>query len=183
MTKVNQKLRGNIVIDGAIIDNGESVTPNTAAGVSLETRVRPMRMALLTLTSVPVSIAAAQDFGSVKLLDFPANSIMIMGVNVNLVASPDAVVTDVTTIDYAIGTAALASTDFSNAGEDNLVAENDVAAQGVMNVRSTAALSLPLVFDAGNNDIYLNVQAAVASGTGVPTFSGTVEVFYIDLGS
>lgn len=184
MSNPNQKFRGLVAIDGAVIDNGDSVTPNIAAGVSIDTRARPVRMARLTLTGVEVDIAAADDFGSVKLLDFPAGTVIVLGVNLDLVATADgAVITDVTAVDYAVGSVALTSTDFSNAGEDNLVAENDVAAAGVMNARTTAALALPLTLDAGNNDVYLNVQAAVASGTGTVSFTGTVDVFYFDIGS
>lgn len=180
----SEKFRGPVAIDGAVLDNGDPVTANVASGVKLENLARPVRVARLTLTDVEVSIAAASDFGSVKLIDFPAGTIVVFGVNLDLVAVADgSVITDVTAVDYAVGTAALASTDFSGAGEDNLVAENDVAALGVMNARTTAALGLPLTLNAGNNDVYLNVQAAVASGTGTVTFSGTVDIFYFDIGS
>lgn len=180
----NEKFRGPVAIDGAIVDHGDAVTPNLAAGVKVENLARPVRLARLTLTNVAISITAAQDFGSIKLLDFPAGTVIVFGVNLDLVATVDGtVLTDVTAIDYAVGTVALATTDFSGAGEDNLVAENDVAALGVMNARTTAALALPLTLNAGNNDVYLNAQAAVASGTGVVTLNGTVDVFYMDIGS
>lgn len=179
-----EKIQGRFIADDARLDNGADVTPNTAAGVAMDSRMRPVRMARLTLTDVEVSIAAASDFGSVKLIDFPATTVVVLGINLDLVATADgSVITDVTTVDYAVGTAALASTDFSGAGEDNLVAENDVASGGVMNARTTAALSLPLTLDAGNNDVYLNVQAAVTAGTGTVSFTGTVDIFYFDIGA
>jgi hypothetical protein len=178
---VNNKLRGGTVIEGARVDNGTAVTPNSASGITLANFSRPARIAKLTLTATSVAILAANDYGSVKLCDLPEGFLAIVGVKADLVVTGSAVITDVTVVDYAVGTVALTSIDFSNAGEDNLIAEGDVAALGVLEASSTAALSGPVMLDAGAKAIYLNLQAAIATNSAV-TVSGTVEVMYLELG-
>ena len=179
---INNKLRGQTVVDGALHDNGDAVTPNTAAGVTRTSLARPPRVERMTLTDVEVDIAEADDFGSVKLCDLPAGTCAVLGLNADLVVTGDAVITDVTAIDYAFGSVAISSTDFSNAGEDDLTAEGNVAAMGVINARTTAALSPPIYYDAGSNAVYLNLQATIATDATV-TVSGTVDLIYVDLGS
>jgi hypothetical protein len=117
-----------------------------------------------------------------KLVDLPASNIIVAGVVVNLVCTVDGtVITDPEDIDYAVGTAALASTDFSNAGEKNLVAENDVAALGVMQA-AVSDTEDSLFLAAGAKAVYLNIQATIGT-TATQSFAGTVDLIYLDLGS
>lgn len=176
------KLRGRIILNDGLQDNGPAVVANTAGGVAIESRLRPVRVARLTLTDVAVAILAANDYGSVKLCDLPAGTTAIFGVDLDLVVTGSAVITDVTVLDYAVGTVALTSIDFSNAGEDNLVAEGDVAALGVIDARTTAALTPPIYIDKGTNAIYLNLQAAIGTNTTV-TVDGTVDILYMEIGT
>jgi hypothetical protein len=84
-------------------------------------------------------------------------------------------------IDWALGTVALTSTDFSNAGEKNVVTEADVAALGVMQ-KATATAEANVGLAQGSNALYLNIQATIGT-TATQSFSGTIRLYYIDLGA
>jgi hypothetical protein len=167
---------------GRKISQGLSSTPNTAGGVTAEKLARGYQVERLTLTAAEIEIDEANDYGSLKLVDLPASNIIVAGVVVNLVCTVDGtVITDPEDIDYAVGTAALASTDFSNAGEKNLVGENDVAALGVMQA-AVSDTEDSLFLAAGAKAVYLNIQATIGT-TATQSFAGTVDLIYLDLGS
>lgn len=161
---------------------GLSSTPNTAAGVTGEKLARAYQVERLTLTSVGIEIDEANDYASVKLVDLPSSNVMILGAIVDVVCTVDGVViTDPEDIDYAIGTAALASIDFSGSGEKDICPEADVAAAGVMQL-ATSSTEANNFQAKGTNAVYLNIQATIAT-TATQTFNGTIDLIYVDLGS
>lgn len=178
-------LRGNVSIDGAVIDNGPNVTANAAAGVRTTSLARPPRRVVLTLSSVAVSIAAANDYGSVKLCDLATTTnAMVMGCVLSAaVTVAGTTVVQADNLDVAIGTVATTSTTFANAGEKNILAKQDgvgAAATGTVSGLGTATES-DLIIAAGTNAIYLNISQPVATGTGTATFTGTVVLTIQDL--
>ena len=168
--------------DGALIRQGLAATPNTAAGVALAKQARSYRVDKLTLTGVEIEIDEANDYGSVKLVDLPDSNILILGAIVDLVCTVDGtVITDPEDIDYAIGTLALTSIDFSNSGEKDITPEADVAAAGVMQLASSGT-EANLFKAKGTNAVYLNIQAAIAT-TAIQSFAGSIDLLYVDLGA
>lgn len=164
------------------VRQGLSSTPNTSAGVTAEKLARGYQVERLTLSDVEIEIDEANDYGSVKLVDLPSSNVLILGAVVDLVCTVDGtVITDPEDIDYAIGTAALASVDFSNSGEKDIVDEADVAALGVMQAASGAS-QVNLFKAKGTNAVYLNIQATIAT-TATQSFAGTIDLIFVDLGS
>jgi len=167
---------------GRKVSQGLSSTPNAAGGVTAEKLARGYQVERLTLTAAGIEIDEANDYASLKLVDLPSSNVLILGAIVNLVCTVDGtVITDPEDIDYAIGTAALASTDFSGSGEKDIVDEADVAAAGVMQAAS-GSTQVNLFKAKGTNAVYLNIQATIAT-TATQTFAGTIDLIYVDLGS
>lgn len=172
-------------LNGDKITTGASVTPGS--GIALDSKALPIKRATLTLSAEAVNIASANDYGSVKLVDLPVKFLLIKAVDLDLDVTVSGFATDqASTLDMAVGTVALSSTDFSNTGEQDLVDEYGAVgamATGTANGHSFSNAN-PADFyiaDGATYDIYLNVQGAVTSGTGIATFTGTVDIFYIDL--
>lgn len=172
----------NLKVDNALLSLGLDSTPNTAAGVTRVRQRRGYHMDKLTLAATPITIDEANDYGSVKLADLPTSNIVILGCLVDIVCTVDGtVITDPEDIDYAIGTVAITSIDFSNSGEKNVCPEKDVAAAGVMQ-NVTTATEQNAVLTKTTNALYLNIQAAIAT-TAIQTFAGSIDLFYVDLGA
>lgn len=168
--------------DRKLLSQGLSSTPNAAAGVTAVKQIRGFQHEVLTLVGTEIEIDEANDYGSVKLLDFPTSNIIILGAMVDLTCTVDGVViADPEDIDWAIGTVALTSTDFSNAGEKNIVTEADVAALGVMEA-ATATAEANVSLAKGANDLFLNIQATIGT-TATQSFAGQIDLFFIDLGA
>ena len=164
------------------LSQGLSSIPNAAGLVTGVKLSRPYQVEQLTLAATPIEIDEANDYGSVKLADLPTSNLVILGALVDIVCTVDGVViTDPEDLDYAIGTVALTSIDFSNAGEKNVCPEKNVAAAGVMQ-NVTTATEQNAVLTKGTNALYLNIQAAIAT-TAIQTFAGTITLFYVDLGA
>jgi hypothetical protein len=168
--------------DARLIEQGLAVTPNTAGNVNAVKQAKALQMEVLTLTAAEIEIDEANDYGSLKLVDFPSSNIIIVGAQVDLVCTVDGtVITDPEDIDWALGTVALTSTNFSNAGEKNVVTEADVAALGVMQ-KATATAEANVGLAQGSNALYLNIQATIGT-TATQSFSGTIRLYFIDLGA
>jgi hypothetical protein len=166
---------------GRKVRQGESSTPNTAGGVTCEKLARGFQLERLTLTDAEIEIDEANDYGSIKLVDLPTTNLIVAGVIVDLTCTVDGtVISDPEDIDYAVGTTAVTSTNFSNAGEKNLIAENDVAALGVMQAQVTGTEDM-LFLGTGAKAVYLNIQATIGT-TATQSFAGTVDIMYVDLG-
>jgi hypothetical protein len=86
-------------------------------------------------------------------------------------------------VDIAVGSVVTASTDFSGAGEDDMVEKIDLTAGGVGQGDSldNGTPALLWVGAAADNEFYLNVAVAI-SADGSVTFTGYIDVFWLDLG-
>lgn len=180
----------NIVLEGHHVQAGGALVPET--GVTLDTADLKLQNPLirrekLLLTDLEVDVLAANDFGSTKLFTFPANNILFLFALLDLTAAVAGfAVNTVAAVDIALGTAAIAAPgDFTNAGEDDITLKIDgvgAAATGTIKGVSDATLVNALIA-AGTNAVYANVADGVttASGTGVLTLNGLVEITYLDL--
>lgn len=177
----------NPYLDGVRATAGNPVTPNTAGGVTLEPLARQVQFARLRLTNFTVNIDADDDFGSKKLLDLPAGAVIVSAAVVDLTVAVAGFQTNtVANLDLALGTAAIATVDFTGAGEDNITPKIDgvgAGATGTMKGNSTVASStfnVPL--DPGAKAIYVNC-VDVTNADGTVTLNGLIEVGFIDLGA
>lgn len=167
---------------------GAELTP--ANSIPMEFFALPMLRARFKLEGKTLSMAAADDFGALQLVNnFPVKNMLICGALFNLAYTVAGFATNTgVTTDWALGTVTTASTDFSNAGEDDLIEKVDgvgATAAGTAKGHFFDLTSPGLIFkDAGaNNDLFLNASQPVTSGTGVITFTAgsIVELFYFDL--
>jgi hypothetical protein len=141
----------------------------------------------LNLAGKTISVAAADDFGSLKICDLPTSNLLMLGVNVNLNTTQSGFTSNNgTAIDCALGTVATASADFSNAGEDSLMEKVDGTGTTAGSVRGAgmsdgglAAVKLA----AGAKSVYLNI-ADPCTGAAVLTLGADswVDLWYADLG-
>lgn len=169
--------------DSVQIDVGNAPVPGSAA-VTIARVARPLRMAQCRLVNFQVSVAAASDFGSLKLLDLPTDRALVVGTSVNLTTVPVGFASDVgTAVHLALGTVATASTTFLNAGEDNLCPDltgTGAGSPGAVNGGS-GATETNVLLAAGAKSIFVNVADPVTAGTGTLTLNGIITVFYLDL--
>jgi hypothetical protein len=165
-----------------LVEQGLVPTPNAAGNVTGVKLARAIQIERLTLAATPIEIDESLDYASKKLIDLPTSNVIIIGAMADLVLTVDGtIITDPEDIDWALGSTALTSTDFSNAGEKNIITEADVAALGVMQ-KATATAEANVALAQGANAVYLNIQAAIGT-TAIQTISGIVDLFYLDLGA
>lgn len=187
------KIKQRVLLPNAIIGDTQQVEPALPApsnSLPLYTYGVPLLKARFILDGAVISLAAANDYGSIQLCDLPNKNLLIAGALVDAtVTVAGAAVNQGDAVDWALGTAALASTDFSNGGEANIIDEYNgtgAGATGAANAHSFDNSSPALIFldAAGTNDIFLNAQTAVTTGTGTLTFGAGsfVDLFYFDLG-
>jgi hypothetical protein len=181
-----QTFRGPVAIDGARVETKAGVTAG-AGTTSMQHFATPFRRERFILTAERVTILEANDYGAIKLCDLPATNLIIAGAVVDIDGTGDGEtggVETITAVDVAIGTVSTTSTDFTNAGEDNIVPKIDVAAAGVTEGASDATtVNLYVDATAGTSSVYLNV--AVVGGItadGYVDFSGWIDLVYLDLG-
>jgi len=167
--------------------DNRSNLPTPVSGVGIDVLAQQLQHIRLKLSGKTVSVAAADDFGSLKLCDLPTTNLIMLGVIVNLNTTQAGFTSNNgTAIDAALGTVATASTDFSNAGEDDLMTKVDGTGTTAGSVRgagaSDGALSNVLLA-AGAKAIYLNI-ADPSTTAGVLTLGDDsyVDLIYIDLG-
>jgi len=158
--------------------------PTMASGITNEAQPLVIRRERIVLDGVTVAITAALDYVAQELLTLANTNAIIFGTVVNLVGVGDGTGVDtIENVDIAVGTVATTSTDFSNAGEDNLCEKIDLTAAGVGQGDSLDNTTPALVFvgAAADNKIYLNMACAITADGSV-TFTGTIDVFWADLG-
>jgi hypothetical protein len=169
----------NAKVDGATLRAGQNLTPNTAALVTQTARGGIIRRATLKLSAVVVAVTAALDYGSVKLADLPNGNLLFLGAVANLTQTSTGIDTSAANVDVAVGTAAASNAVLSGTML-NLVPKIDSTAGGV--VDGASATANIAVFATSNTDVFLNVAAATTIDGSV-IVSGTIDLFYLDLGN
>lgn len=155
-------------------------TPGT--GVVAIKGARSVTRLTLDLTNVAVAVDADDDFGGTLLLTLPNTPVRILGVLVDLVATAAGGFSTLANLDVAVGTVVTASADFSNAGEDNLVAKIDGTSGGVVAGGGAVPSSGHLdVAAAADNEIWVNVATGNIATDGTVTLNGTVTLLLLEV--
>lgn len=166
----------NLEIGGALMGSGRNLTPNAAGGVKSTELGLAVRRLQLSLSSVSIAVTEALDYASLKLVDFPDGNYLVVGANVDLSFTGTGGVDTPEDMDVGVGTAAASASTLATTMID-IAAKIDASAGGV--VQGGGAVNLVLA--ASSDAAYLNVAGAIDTD-GTMVMSGTVELFYIDLG-
>ncbi len=171
---------------GTVLAGNPSVA---AADASAKGECLTIRREILTLTALRVDVTAANDFGGTLVATFPDSNLLILGFKADLAVTVDGTgIATAATIDVALGN--IASTGITAAALDDgdeYIDEYSAIGAGVTgtadahsNDNATPAI---VFYDAGAaaDEVWINVEATL-SADGWADFTGTIEVFYIDLG-
>lgn len=186
-----QKFRGEILIPN-LKDGLSVVASEPGTGIVLDDKPVLPRRCRLTLSGATLTVLEANDYGSLKLLDLPDRNVMILGVEVDLVLTKQGNTNGIvaaTDLDVGVGSAAASNTTLSGAMIDVLEkADIDTDAlavdyEAVMVGQSTAKPPVCLA-DSASLALYLNaVAVAGITADSSLSVSGTVDIFYLDLGN
>jgi hypothetical protein len=169
--------------------DGVSLLANASGtGVSLDDKVLLPRRLRLTLTAFSISIDEADDYGGTKLMTFSDRNVMILGCEVDLELTKGGVTNGLeaaTDINVAVGSAIASNSTLSSTMIDivdtvALTASDLTPALAAHSNDNTTPVSF--IADSATAGLYLNLAAAItASDTLLAT--GTIDVYYIDLGN
>ena len=158
-----------------------------------ESGAHPMHRTVLTLTAQLITLtddAAVGQYGSVKIYDFPAGNIKILGAVIDAVLTlDDALWTDTAVGDVALGSAAVDDADALDGLFVDILASTAIAAMtaqvGDIDAQSLADV-VPLGSAGGtDDDLYLNIRiddAAAHVTDTASTITGTVTISWLNLG-
>lgn len=183
--KINQRTIAKQLDDGVSVKLGE---PGTGV-VSIQDQMVTVRRARLTLSGLSVAVTAAADYGGTKLLDLPDSNIVILGADVNLTATKGGTTNGIvaaTDVNIGVGTATASNATLSSTMQNlvNVFAVTTDALEVAVDRHSADNSSpAPLVLPNGaSNALFLNVAAAITANDTI-AFSGTIDLFYVDLGA
>ena len=178
--------------NGNEIVGAPSATPIAGSSAAATVLLKQDRVRKVTVTLDPLSLAVTEalDYGSVAFVDLGDTNMMLLACESDLVVTKGGVVTGIvaaTDLDMAIGTAAASATTLATTME-NVLDKLDVDALGLVvdfDGHSSAATTMPLVIASGAaNKLYINavpIGGILADDT--LSLSGTVTLYYIDLGN
>lgn len=145
----------------------------------LPLKIRSQRISLVGQT---ISVLAANDFGSLKVVDLPNTNLYVIGVALNITFTCSGFASNNgTALDISIGTAAEASDATLDSTQADVIAKVD--GTGTTTGSAIGVSAAPFqVAKGASNAWYINVADPVTSGTGVITISaGYIDVTYVDL--
>lgn len=182
---------------GAIVSTADGVgAVGTTTGITLanELGVVPVHKTVITLTAVNVDITKGSNagYGSVKLYDWPAGAIQVLGALVDTdldVVGNGTKIGDTADGDIHLGTTAQSDVAVASivATEHNILATAAVAqlVGGVGPANSQGPIRTALLDGTSTaKDVYLNllVDAADIASTDAFSVTGTVTIYWINLG-
>ncbi len=190
---MTRKERQQTLLQGGVLaSDALSGGPATAGtGVTIDgnkDEALTLRRVVLDLSGFLVSVTAALDYGGTKLCDLPDSNLMIMACEVDLELVKDGTgITDATDINMGVGTAVASNATLSGAMQDVLDVEaftpTDLSpAYDRHSADNSTTVHPTQLADGASNALYLNC-AATLSGDGSLTVSGTVTLYYLDLGN
>lgn len=136
------------------------------------------------VSPLSISVLAANDFGSVKIVDLPPTNLQFFGAQVDLVIQgTGGVAGSLGSVDLALGQVATASVDFTNVGEDNVIVAVSATAGGLVKGGGFIAGFSLFAAQGVSPEIFLNagINPGVADGT-IEVVSGTITLVYFDVG-
>lgn len=151
-----------------------------------------IRRGRLLLTNVVLTLTAALDYASIKLLDLNDRNIAVLQAELfgSVVASGDFATGDDPKI--GVGSVAASANPIATTAQDviTLVDFTDIVKDAVTPVAmsrlgATAALAPLLIADSAGNAIYLNASNTDTqlAADGTLTFNGYFDYWYVDLGN
>lgn len=181
------EVSGELGTPGALA--GGTVTPGTGAVVESD-QLRAVRHLRLTLSGFAVSVAEADDFGGTKLCDLPDSNLALLGVEVDLeLVKGEAAggIIDTTDVNVAVGTAVASNATLSGAMVDVLSITALTATDASPAYQAHSAADGTLAYPIGLEDsatlaLFLNAAAAITADDTI-TVSGTVDLYFVDLGN
>ena len=179
----------NLPTTGVSLVSGETVVPNSLVTLTTD-REKSVRYVRLTLAELSVSIDESDDYGGTKICDLSDNNIMILACETDLLLTKAGTsnglvsATDLTT---AVGTAVASNATLSGTMVDviDLVANTADSLTHDFDAHSqeNTAPNMPLeVADTATTALYLNGSASITA-TDTFTATGTIDLYYIDLGN
>lgn len=166
---------------------GSPVIPNTGV-VVVQDRAKAVREVHLNVSGLEAIVLAANDYGSIRLLDFDDKNIMLLSVELDLLATKAGGLIAGTDLDLAVGTAAASAQTLATTMIDVIERSDHDASEAVVPWQAhsadqaTAAYPLQLL-DSATLALYLNIGVPVGVADATLTFDGTVVIQYIDLGN
>ena len=168
-----------------------AVSESPASTITIADQAMTVRRARLQITGLSISVTAALDYGSAKIVDLPNRNMLIMGVEVDCTVVKGGVTNGLvaaTDLDMAIGTAQASNTTLSSTMV-NIVEKKDidtdaltVTFQGHSNDNATSVAPFK-VADNASSALYMNVSApGLITANDTLTVTGTVDIYYMDLG-
>lgn len=185
---MTQKIRQ--VLDAPNL-RGEATLPTPNTGIAMDSIAVIPQKVTFTLAGTEISVAAADDFGSVKLCDLPDKNLHLLAVEVDLVVTKAGTTNGIvaaTDLDMAIGTAAASNTTLATTmidviekvdiNDDALVVDFEAISVG----QSTAAFPLQIA-DGASNSLFINLSPGNITADDSVSLTGTVDLYFVDLGN
>ena len=181
------KIRQRLIATNLNLPGGDSNMPmvsspprviTPATGALISHQGVPVSRARISMTAVSIAVVATNDYGGTKVCVFPTAGLVLVGARLVGTLAADANLATALaagTIDIGVGTATASATTLATTMID-YVPKFDVPASGIIasvGVTTQAASA---------DDIYLNVAAAT-SVDGAVTFTGYLDIFYLDMGA
>lgn len=166
-------------IDGTLVedDTDATVLPTNATVVA---KVAPVKHVTITLAADTLDMDSGDDFGALQLSDDLPAAYRVVACSLALTFTHADLTGDASTVDVALGTVTTASTDFSNAGEDDLREKIDATGTTTGTVAGALAVGASEI-PGVTTDLFLNASSPVTAGTGVLTLTGDIDLWYIPL--
>lgn len=184
--KNNQVGRSRGLRDGSALP-----TPGDFCGSDFSL-VTPQKIRVTACPTAIITITAANDFGSLHLLQWPDSNIHILGLESNLVLTKGNTATGIiatTDLDVGMGSAPASNATLSGVML-NYMEKQDVDGDTLtpalqVNVLGQTTATYPWqLADAAANKLYLNVSTiAGVTVDDTITVSGYVDIFFLDLGN
>lgn len=184
--KINQPLLAKNLQDGFTV----AVSEAGAATVSVGDNVHTVRRARVSLTAFSIAITAANDYGGSKLVDLPDRNMLLLGVEVDCVVTKQGNTNGVvaaTALDMSVGTATASNSTLSSTMV-NVIEKKDIDTSSLTvdfeahsNDNATSTFPLRITDDAATA-LYMNLAASITADSSV-TVTGTIDIYYVDLGN
>lgn len=185
------KIRQPALIPNLVDGLSVAVSESPASTITIADQAMTVRRARLQITGLSISVTAALDYGSAKIVDLPNRNMLIMGVEVDCTVVKGGVTNGIvaaTQLDMAIGTAQASSTTLATT-MINIVEKKDidtvalsVAFTGHSNDNATSIAPFKIA-DGASSALYMNaVAASLITANDTLTVTGTVDIYYMDLG-
>jgi len=156
------------------------VDANTGAGVSVASAPQATLRQVLDLDDFGVAVDAGDDFGGKYILEGPAGwHTIIVSASIDLAVTAEDGIASADAITFGLGSAEADNTNLANAMSDVVQATAAVGSGATGTAKAVTDPASGYIYFAPGARVYLNVAAAVESGTGNATFTGTITLVTI----